>query len=104
MNRRLWRALPWAFALVIVSLAARSVVTNWSRLATQPVTWQITPLLIVASLALTWLMYLVLIQAWRVMLTGWDQSLPLWPAARIWTVSSLGKYVPGQIWAIAGWP
>ena len=102
MDRRLWRALPWAFALVIVGLAARSVVTNWSRLATQPVTWRITPLLIVASLVLTWLMYLVLIQAWRVMLTGWGESLPLRPAARIWTVSSLGKYVPGQIWAIAG--
>jgi hypothetical protein len=47
-------------------------------------------------------MYFVLIQAWRVMLTGWGQSLPLGPAARIWTVSSLGKYVPGQVWAIAG--
>lgn len=102
MSRRVWRALPWTFALLVVGLAARSVVSNWSRLATQPVTWQITPLLIAASLVLTWLMYLVLVEAWRVMLTGWGEWLPLWPAARIWTVSSLGKYVPGQIWAIAG--
>lgn len=102
MRRRLWRVVPWAFAAVIVVLATRSVIANWSRLAAQPVTWRISPVLILASLGLTWLMYLLLIQAWRVVLTGWGQSLPLWPAARIWTVSSLGKYVPGQVWAIAG--
>ena len=102
MNRHLWRALQWAFGLVILVVAGRSVLANWSRLATQPVAWRIAPSLILASLLLTWLMYLVLVQAWRVMLTGWGQSLALWPAARIWTVSSLGKYVPGQVWAIAG--
>ena len=25
-----------------------------------------------------------------------------WSAARIWTVSSLGKYLPGKVWAVAG--
>ena len=25
-----------------------------------------------------------------------------WTAARIWTVSSLGKYIPGKVWAVAG--
>jgi hypothetical protein len=25
-----------------------------------------------------------------------------WGAARIWTVSSLGKYLPGKVWAVAG--
>lgn len=102
MDRRLWRVVQWAFAIVIVVVAGRSVLANWSRLATQPVAWRVAPLLIAASLLLTWLMYLVLVQAWRVMLTGWGQFLAFRPAARIWTVSSLGKYVPGQIWAIAG--
>ena len=102
MDRRLWRVVQWAFAIVIVVVAGRSVLANWSRLATQPVAWRVAPLLIAASLVLTWLMYLVLVQAWRVMLTGWGQFLAVRPAARIWTVSSLGKYVPGQIWAIAG--
>jgi glycosyltransferase 2 family protein len=47
-------------------------------------------------------MYALLIVAWRMMLAGWGQRLDGWTAARIWTVSSLGKYLPGKVWAIAG--
>ena len=36
------------------------------------------------------------------MLGAWGQRLEGWTAARIWTVSSLGKYLPGKVWAIAG--
>jgi hypothetical protein len=36
------------------------------------------------------------------MLTAWGRGLDLWSAARIWTVSSLGKYLPGKVWAVAG--
>jgi hypothetical protein len=36
------------------------------------------------------------------MLAGWGQGLAPLPAARIWVLSSLGKYVPGKVWAIAG--
>ncbi len=102
MDRRLWRVAQWVFGAIIVLVAGRSIVHNWSRMRGQPVVWHISPLLVVASLLVTWAMYLVLIQAWRVMLVGWGQRLGPLPAARIWTVSSLGKYVPGQVWAIAG--
>jgi hypothetical protein len=47
-------------------------------------------------------MYACLIAAWRTMLAGWGQRLDAWSAARIWTVSSLGKYLPGKVWAVAG--
>ena len=41
-------------------------------------------------------MYALLIAGWRVMLGAWGQRLEGWTAARIWTVSSLGKYLPGK--------
>ena len=47
-------------------------------------------------------MYALLIVAWRTMLASWGQRLDGWSAARIWTVSSLGKYLPGKVWAVAG--
>jgi glycosyltransferase 2 family protein len=47
-------------------------------------------------------MYALLIAAWRRMLTAWGRGLDIWSAARIWTVSSLGKYLPGKVWAVAG--
>jgi hypothetical protein len=47
-------------------------------------------------------MYGLLIWVWRAMLASWGQRLDAWTASRIWTVSGLGKYVPGKVWAIAG--
>jgi uncharacterized membrane protein YbhN (UPF0104 family) len=47
-------------------------------------------------------MYALLIIAWRRLVTAWGQHMPLRSAARIWIVSSLGKYLPGKVWAIAG--
>jgi hypothetical protein len=47
-------------------------------------------------------MYALLVTAWRVMLTAWGERLDGWTAGRIWTVSNLGKYLPGKVWAIAG--
>jgi len=44
--------------------------------------------------------YALLIEAWRLLLGGWGAGLPFWGAARIWTVSNLGRYVPGKVWQI----
>lgn len=44
--------------------------------------------------------YAVLIAAWRLMLRAWASPLGALDATRIWFVSSLGKYVPGKVWAI----
>lgn len=41
--------------------------------------------------------YAVLIEMWREVLRGWGARLPFWAAARIWTISNLGRYVPGKI-------
>lgn len=45
--------------------------------------------------------YFVLIETWRIVLRGWGHPLPFWDAARIWTVSNLGKYIPGKVWALS---
>jgi glycosyltransferase 2 family protein len=44
--------------------------------------------------------YAILIAAWRMLLEKWRSPLNAMSAARIWFVSSLGKYIPGKIWAI----
>ena len=36
------------------------------------------------------------------MLSAWGRGLDFPSAARIWLVSSLGKYLPGKVWAVAG--
>ncbi len=101
--RRAWiRAAQWLVGLAIMAFAARSLVRNWAELRSQPLEWQVEPGWLVLSALVVWLMYGLLIVAWRMMLAGWGQRLDGWAAARIWTVSSLGKYLPGKVWAVAG--
>lgn len=102
MGRAAWRALQWALGLLVVGFAVRALARNWDQLRAQPLALRLDPTYLVASVLLVWSMYALLIWAWRVMLASWGQELDGWTAARIWTVSSLGKYVPGKVWAIAG--
>ena len=102
MRRTAWRVAQWVAGIAIVAFAARQLVSGWSDVAARPLVWRVHPALLVASAACIWLMYAVLIQAWRVMLAGWGDRLGVREAARIWTVSSLGKYIPGKVWALAG--
>jgi len=46
------------------------------------------------------LTYALLIEGWRRVLGAWDSHLPFMQAARIWFLSNLGKYVPGNIWSL----
>jgi glycosyltransferase 2 family protein len=88
--------------LAIVAFAAHSLVRNWEQLRSQPLDWRIEPGWLVLSALVVWAMYALLVVAWRTVLAGWGQRLDGWTAGGIWTVSSLGKYLPGKVWAVAG--
>ena len=79
------RAAGWAVALGIVWFAGQSLVRNWEQLRSQPLDWRLQPGWILLSCLVVWLMYAILIVAWRRMLEGWGQRLDGWTAARIWT-------------------
>jgi glycosyltransferase 2 family protein len=96
------RVGQWVVGLAIVAFACRSLLRNWDQLRAQPLDWRPSPGWLVLAAALVWVMYALLIAAWRVMLQAWGQRLDPWTSARIWTVSSLGKYLPGKVWAVAG--
>jgi hypothetical protein len=103
LRRRRWfRAVQWLIGLAIMAFAIRSLAANWTALRSQQLDFRIGPGWLVLSALVVWGMYACLIVAWRVMLAGWGQRLDGWTAARIWTVSSLGKYLPGKVWAVAG--
>lgn len=44
--------------------------------------------------------YAILVDVWRTLLTGWSSRLRFREAARIWTISNLGRYIPGKVWQI----
>jgi hypothetical protein len=101
-QRRVWRVLQFAAGAGLVALAVRSIVLNWHTLRAQPIEWQISAGWIAASVLAVFASYAVLIEAWRRVVLSMGQRLNFPIAARIWFLASLGKYVPGKVWAIAG--
>lgn len=102
MRDRLIRVARMLLAVVILAFVARTIARNWDALRAEPMRWVFQPLPALGAVLLVWGMYALLIEAWRRMLAGWGDHLPYATAARIWVLSSLGKYVPGKVWAIAG--
>lgn len=39
---------------------------------------------------------------WRRVLAAFEHDVPLVPLARVWFVSSLGRYIPGKVWQLVG--
>ncbi len=81
-----WRSV--AGQLAEFSLLDLPLEFHWGRIA--------------AAAGVVWLTYLLLISAWRTLLQGWEQHLPLPTAINIWCVSNLGRYLPGKLWSVAG--
>jgi hypothetical protein len=84
----------------VLFFIGRTLVAQWNEFRGQPLVARPRGGDIVGSSALVLVTYGVLVQTWRVMLGAYAQRLSFWSAARIWSVSNLGRYVPGKIWQI----
>ena len=96
------KAVPLKAAVVaiVVAVAAYAVYRNWHALVRG---FEELPLWVLAvAFALTVLGQGLALQMWRVVLADLGSPLPLVPAARIFYVSQLGKYLPGSVWTIVG--
>ena len=87
-------------AAVVIVLVGRELLHDVRELRAHPATIAPDWSLILFSGALFLCAHAVLVQTWRSVLACWDARLPFWTAARIWSVSNLGRYVPGKIWQI----
>lgn len=91
-----------AVALVAVVLALRSLARTWHEATAQAVAWSPRPGWILLAVLTAAVVYGILIEAWRRVLGGYGESLAPLQAARIWILSSFGKYLPGKLWIVAG--
>lgn len=99
-RRRLFRAAQWIFAAVVLFFAARSLAGQWGQAGTRLTHLQFGWQWIAAASILVLVSFALLIEGWRRILGAWDSHLPFRQAARIWFLSNLGKYVPGNIWSL----
>ena len=80
-------------ALVFIVLLLRS---QWAELSSH--TWRFRPAWLLASALFLLGAWALEIQIWRTLLHVVGGRLPYWPAARIWFLSAIVRYVPGNIW------
>ena len=102
MRKAKWRIVQGIGGVVLLYFLVQHFRVVWAKAENQQVQWSFHWEFIVASLIITWAMYGMLIWGWRTILEGWREWLRIVDAARIWTVSNLGSFVPGGVWAIAG--
>lgn len=103
MPRRAWGVvLQLALLAVVGWFVARTFIDRWEEFRAYPLDLQVNPGLLVLAALVVWSGYAALIAGWRGVLRGWNETLAPWQAGRIWALSSLGKYLPGKIWAVAG--
>jgi len=103
VSRPRWAAwLAMGLGLLVIVLAIRALLANWNSASAQPLEWQLRPSWLALALLLVLVAFVVLVEGWRRILASMGDELHFMTAARIWTLSSLGKYVPGKVWATAG--
>jgi glycosyltransferase 2 family protein len=102
MRKTGWRLVQGIIAIVVLFFLVRHFLDIWHKAQDQPVQWSFHWEFIAASFIITWAMYGALIWGWRTVLEGWREWLRIVDAARIWTVSNLGTFIPGGVWSIAG--
>ena len=88
------------FAAVVLFFAAASLSTQWDKVGSRLTHLQFGWEWISVASAIVLVIYALLIEGWRRVLGAWDSHLPFSHASRIWFLSNLGKYVPGNIWSL----
>ncbi len=87
----------WIAILAVVGFAAKTLVTNWGEFwrTLSDVAWESSTLSLLALVAAI----MVSTYGWQVMVDDLGKPIGYARGAQICLVGSLGKYVPGSVWA-----
>jgi uncharacterized membrane protein YbhN (UPF0104 family) len=99
-GRNLFKVAQWIFAAMVLYFAVHSLATQWNKVEARLIHLQFGWQWIAAGTVMVLLTYALLIEGWRRILEAWDSRLPFIDAARVWFLSNLGKYVPGNVWSL----
>ena len=102
MAERWIRLAQWLLGLAVVVFAGRAILRNWDEIAAAQLHWHLGWGHLFLGVIAVWITFVILYEAWRRMLAGWGYHVAWWEGARIWLLSSMAKYVPGKVWALAG--
>jgi hypothetical protein len=87
---------------LVVWFAASVLGEHWHELRMTRLTLVLRPGWLALSGVATLVTYAFLISAWRGIVLGWGEHIAWSQAVRVWTLSNLGRYLPGKVWSVAG--
>ena len=96
----MWRVVQLLLLVATLAFATREISTQWGDLRAIAHDAVLQWGWIMLSAAMVLAVHAMLIQTWRILLAGWGSDLRFGAAVRIWTISNLGKYLPGKVWSI----
>ncbi|MEO8622194.1 MAG: hypothetical protein ABI625_14075 [bacterium] len=99
-RKTLLRAAGWMLAAYVLVRVGNNLAHGLRELREQPLRNEPRWGFIALSGAVFLLAHAVLVETWRRVLSCWNQHLPFLSAARVWSVSNLGRYIPGKVWQI----
>lgn len=100
---RVWlRYLRAGIGILVLYFVGRHLLRNWEQFRAIELSWQLRPVPLVAAVLVIVATYGLLVEAWRQLAAAWGWRMTWRQAARVWIIASMGKYLPGKVWTVAG--
>lgn len=98
---KLRRLLGYLLTIVILFFLTRTLYTSWSQVVESGFKFTFNAPLVAISLALLVIARGMAVEAWRRILLALGDHIGFTFAMRVWFLSNLARYVPGNIWQVA---
>ncbi len=95
------RILGYALTLLILFFLARTLYVTWSQVVESGFQFNFNAPLLAISLVLLVIARGFAVEAWRRILIALGESIGFSFGMRVWFLSNLARYVPGNIWQVA---
>lgn len=95
-----WRIVQLLLLVTTLGFVGRALSKQWADVRVLAAQTNVAWGWVLLSSAIVLAVHVMLVQSWRMVLAGWGSPLSFAAAVRIWTVSGLGKYLPGKLWSI----
>ncbi|MEJ2209199.1 MAG: lysylphosphatidylglycerol synthase domain-containing protein [Anaerolineae bacterium] len=104
-DRRVWVARlkvggRWLLAALVLFFLGRVLVNQWDEV--RAVRWQVDMPILAAAYLLLGLAWLALVANWRWLMARMGAGLGLGASWRIWFLSNIVRYIPGNVWQYLG--
>lgn len=90
----------WLIVALVLFFLGRVLVLQWSEV--KAVEWQVDVPILMGSYVLLGLVWLALVANWRWLMKRMGASLGFGVSWRIWFLSNIVRYIPGNVWQFLG--